>query len=306
MNLTVVLTSHSDPDLKNTVASIRATAGSEVEILIVDDNSVVPVNIANERIIRTAQRIGVGPARTLGVLSASCEWVMTVDAHMRFTPDWLTQFNAIDKKPDRMYCGVCLGLDADNMDVNAHKGEYLGATFNFAGPDANNPRLTQVLEAVWNKSASEPYKIAAPMGASYIVNREFFLKLDPLSNLISWSCDEQSLALSYNLCGDGCYLARHVRIGHKFRREGKDKIPFNIRESEVLYNKLFLIHTMLPPECREILIKKLPRGGELGRAKRLIEDNWRLVEVARARFQSNQKHSFASYLQEFGLAFPTK
>lgn len=308
--LTVIVTSHSDPDVYNTVASIRQTA-PEAAITVVDDHSAKPVTGLEADVIRTPRRIGVGPARTLGAIHAKGKWLLLVDAHMRFTPGWYQNLIAHVAPPQSectLFCGTCLGLDDANMDVTKPKGVYHGATWQFYGRDANAPSKMQILECVWNRGP-EPANgsiIPAVMGACYAVNRRKFLDLMPLRFLRSYGVDEQALSLKFWLGGDGIKLMTDVRIGHKFRTP-KNLVPFPLKGWQTIFNKLFIIHTCLPPDKALILQNKFPRGGEFQMALSKLYEDWHLIAYEQARNADVLKsRTFDDFLSKFQLPFPAK
>lgn len=310
MKLSIVFPCHNDSEIYNSIESARATAGSEVEIVVVDDCSAVPVRQLNDaKIIRTQRRVGVGPARTLGAIHAKEEFLLLTDSHVRFTPGWYeAAMNRITQQEARnvLHCAMCLGLDENNMDVNNPVGRYYGATWNFSGPDANAKGKQQVFECVWGKPVADNSDLPACMGASYFVHRRFFLTLMPLRFLRSWGGDEQALSLKYWLAGDGIRFMENVKIGHKFRTL-KNRVPFQIQNWETIYNKLFIIWTCLPEDLALVLQKRFPNGGDTLKAVQQLHSDWRLVEYERARNKmlfDDAGLSFEDYLTKFGLAFP--
>jgi glycosyltransferase involved in cell wall biosynthesis len=127
--LSVCMTVLEDREEANlTIESIKETAG-DVDIVVVDDASKDPVDIKYSGVSykRNSSRMGVGPSRDVAVSMAKGSYAMIIDSHMRFKPGWYQ--NAMDRLGDPMQAwnGCCLGLDADNMDINKPKGEYCGA-----------------------------------------------------------------------------------------------------------------------------------------------------------------------------------
>lgn len=320
MTLSVIIASHSDADLPNTLDSLRATAGDAVEALVVDDASLHPVSTDKAKVIRTKHRIGVGPARTLGAIHAKGDYLLFVDAHCRFTPGWLEAALArIVGRERTLHCGVCLGLGlvekdrrlkgqnlALNMDINNPNAVYHGAQWNFFGHDRNKPSLTQVFECIWaNPPAADDAQISAVMGAAYFWPRKWFLELNPLAHLRSWAGDEQSMSLKAWLSGGEVRLLSTVRIGHRFRHE-RERPPFNRRMTDDVYNKLFLMHTILPLDKAAILQTKFKRDGTLMTALRRLADDWQHVEIERARNEQMFTRSFDSLLAQFNIPFPNK
>ena len=304
MTLSIVIASYNDNDqLAATVASIRATAPGEVEIVVVDDCSVRPINfIPNIKLARNPRRIGCGPSRFVGAMKASGEYLLICDSHMRFTPGWYEAAMA-KLRPKVLHCGRCLGLGVD-MNVDTSAGVYSGATWNFCGPDQAFPRIHQVFECVWApEQAGDDYEIAAVMGACYFLEREWFIQMNPLRHLHLWGGDEQELSLKAWLSGGEIRLLKSVRIGHLFR-QGQVSNSF-VMPHHVMYNKLFVMHACLPPEMATRLQNKMQRGLQYGIALKNLRDDWHLVETERAYNERIFQRSFQWLLDRFKLPFPS-
>lgn len=318
MTLSVVITSFNDnAELLATVQSLHATT-QHVEVVIVDDASSPPVMLppAGHRIVRTERRIGVGPARHLGALNARGTFILFVDSHCRFTPGWFeASVSRILDRPTTVHCGSCLGLGYNgskqmNMDVTKPNTEYFGATWNFCGPDRNNPRQEQVFETIWAPQRDgDDYELSGIMGACYIVPREWYLRLNCGANLISYGCDEQELALKTWLAGGDCRMLKGLRIGHKFKEARKNQIMlpalYNATDY-VIRNKMFLIQTILPKSHAEILLRHLRFTREFTNARKAVEADWHRVEIERARNQVLFKRDFSWFLSRFGFSFPSR
>jgi glycosyltransferase involved in cell wall biosynthesis len=302
MKLSIIVTTLSDPDLENTIRSIRETAGLNVEIVVVNDNgqlpasSLKPSELGEIKFITNSHRCGVGPSRTIGVHHAKGEYVLIIDSHMRFAPGWYEEaLRRIEGRPHTIHCATMAGLDATHMDVSNPASLYYGGTINVFGKDPNNGSKSQILESVWNKTPpDDDAEIASVLGASYFMPRDWFLKLDALRHLRTWGSDETSLSIKSWLAGGDCRLMRNVIIGHVYQAQGKQ--PFKVPYGHTLFNRLFLIHTLLPDALRDELLEKMPLtygGGEFWTAKKMIEENWHLIEVERAR-------NHAMFVRDFG------
>ena len=305
--LSVVIASHSDRDLPNTLASIRATAGDAPEVIVVDDaggNPVTPSHGAT--VIRNTYRCGVGPSRHIGVLAARGEVVLIVDAHMRFLPGWYDALlNRIALHPDWLICGVCLGLDAQHLDPNRPVGLYHGGTINVMGPDANSKfAKTQVFEATWNKTAPEDNaEICAVMGASYAMHRSWFLKIDALRHLRSWGEDELMLSVKTWLAGGSVRLHHGLRVGHRFRME-RERVPFPIPREDTIHNKLFAIQTLLPAPLAKRLTSALRVNPRYGSYRAGADAGWAEVACEQALNRSLFTRDFYWLAGKFGLHLP--
>lgn len=301
MLLSVVIASHSDSDLPNTLESLRSTA-SGVEIWVVDDASVRPVASEHAGVIRTAKRIGVGPARHLGAMHATGEYLLLTDSHMRFFPGWYDlAMSRLVGRPKTIHCGSC-------HDFGTPDKPYYGARWNFYGSDAKHPRIKQILECVWApKVDADDYPIQAIMGAIYFIPREWFFKLNPLRYLHSWGCDEQSLSLKTWLAGGEIKMLTSVKAAHRFQ-DGNQPYPirFKLNPADTWYNKMFLMHTILPADKANILLTKLPRDRFSREAAARITADWGLIEIEREYNRRLFTRSFDSYLQQFNIPFPDK
>jgi glycosyltransferase involved in cell wall biosynthesis len=306
--LSVIIATHNDHvELANTVASIRATSDADrVEVVVVDDSSSIPVApIERAKLRRNSRRIGCGPSRFVGATMADGEYFLICDSHMRFGDNWYQ--NAMPLlQPKTLHCGTCVAL---GKEMNPNVGSpYHGATWNFCGPFRSgklkdDPRYNQVFECVWGeKPTTDESPIPAVMGASYFIHREWFFELDPLRHLRMWGGDEQELSLKAWLAGGEIRLLNTVRIGHLFR-EGKVSSSY-VMPWHVLYNKLFIAHTCLPPELAMRIHAKFQRELQFSMALSAIRNDWHLLETARSYNLKIFEQSFEWYLEAFGLTFP--
>lgn len=304
--LSIVVTTFDDPQLPATIKSIRDTAGDAPEVIVINDGNpnYVLCGDGMNRLHSNPHRCGVGPSRTIGVHHAKGDYVLLTDSHMRFTPGWYeTAMARIEGRPQTIHCATMAGLNETHMDVDHPASYYYGATLNVYGRDQNKTGDWQILEAVWNKGT--PFadaEIACVMGAAYFMPRDWFLKLDALRHLRSWGSDEVALSVKSWLCGGECRLMRDVIIGHIYQAQGKQS--FNVPYGHTLFNKMFLMHTLLPDALRDDLLSKMCLtfgGGEFFTAKKMIEEFWPLIEVERARNQAMFVRDFNWLRAKFGL-----
>lgn len=308
MKLSVIITTLDDGDLPNTVASIRSTAGDGPEIIVVSDAGFTALSlnhIGNVKVIRNSVRVGVGPSRTIGAHYATGDYLLLCDSHMRFTPSWYDGLeNRFAARPNTIHCATCAGLDSENMNPAAPKAFYYGATIRMYGRDQVDPSKTQVLEGVWNKGAlPDDAELCCVMGAAYFMRRDWFFKLDALSKLRSWGSDEVALSVKSWLAGGDCRLMRNVIIGHKFLTAA-ERQPYTLPPGHALFNKLFLAHTLFPDDLRDYLLEKMQLlygGGAHVIAKKMIAENWHLVEVERARNKAMFTRDFNWLVDKFKL-----
>lgn len=320
MQLSIVITCCNDNEqCRETILSIRATAGYEPEILVIDDCSATPLSAGyitddlQVKLIANTHRCGCGPSRTIGAHHATGDWLLIIDSHMRFLPGWYQEAEKCIKSQDALtlWCATCLGLDSDHMDPNHPVAEYRGATMNFFGPDRNKPSQNQVFEAVWIPKENHPKGndvIPAIMGAAYFINRAWFHELGGLCYLRSWGCDEQILSLKAWMSGGDVRLMHDVRIGHKFLL-AKERQGFRPPPGHVLWNKMFAISTLLPPNHAQTLLERLaasvPRDEQLDLkvATEMFKADCHTIAVERARNNALFTKSLSWYLKEFNITF---
>lgn len=305
MKLSVVIASVNDPDLPNTVASLLSVSKTPPEIIVVDDCSVMARQpLPNDcRVIRCSKRIGVGPARTLGVECANGDAVAICDAHMRFEPHWDEQaLLRIENQPQSLYCTTCCGFTSNKR--KPHAGTYYGARIALCerdGPEAH------IWEARWNTiEPQDDEEIGAVMGACYIMRRAWFEHLQPLRYLRCWGSDEMQLSVKTWLAGGTVRLLKRVRVHHKFHSP-KDRATFQCRVGQPTFNKLLGIHTMTPPELASKLdaaVRVSVPEGEYIEAHRLMAEDPHITILERAWNQNRFTRPFEWLIERFGLSCP--
>lgn len=320
--LSIITASHNDAtETVNTLKSVRETSPPDVEVVVVDDcscTSLVHYVKPDEhtKLVSLSHRIGCGPSRHIAAMQARGDWLFIVDSHVRFKPGWFDEWRALPSRyPEEefnktLFCGTCLGLTSKNMDVHNPTSRYHGATLNLYGPDRNNPKAPrQVYEAVWLPREPEPQdgqELAAVMGACYLINREWFLRLSATRFLYPWGCDEQNLSIATWLAGGTVRLAKNIEVGHKFLLPN-EKQSFGVPPGSVVFNKLASMASLLPPPVAAKLIPLLldsteQRDREV--AKRMFKDLYFLVATQKAHFQSIFVREFSWYCEKFHIPVP--
>jgi glycosyltransferase involved in cell wall biosynthesis len=93
-DVTVIIPSHNRPDLvRRAIATALAQVGVELEIVVVDDGSVIPVasfvDHPQVRVFRNEQAQGVAHARNRGIAAARGEWIAFLDDDDLWSPSKL-------------------------------------------------------------------------------------------------------------------------------------------------------------------------------------------------------------------------
>lgn len=320
MNLSIVIGSLNDTlELNLTIKSILDTVPEAPQIIVVDDCSGCPVWIDPPmkemvELIHNRHRCGVGPSRHIGALRATGDWLLFTDSHMRFVPGWYeaAKQRLNDSEPSDLFCASCLQIDRDHMDVSHPMAEYNGATYNWLGPDRQNPKLDQILECVWlppDKWVEDGGEIPAIMGAGYFMSRSWYYRLGCLRFLRSWGGDEIMLAMKTWLAGGRVRTARTVKIAHKFPAKGDVKW-FNNPFGHVLWNKALAAWSLFPPKTAAFLEERLLKTGRKEEArdreacKAMIRHDWHIIAQEIERNKTIFVRDAKWLADKFGLQLP--
>lgn len=295
--LTIIITTVNEQQETNaTVKSIRETAGSEPEIIVVDDHSDIPQTLEDTsvKLIRNIERKGVGGARHTAAQYAEGKNLLITDCHMRFDKNWYEPaLEAMRNKPQTLHCGTCLGLSEGNMDLEKHRGAYNGATLCMYNESTN-----EVLEGKWvAEKEGDNYDLGCLMGAVYFIPKDFYFKLRGLQDLRGWGSDEPFLSLKAWLAGGEVKLLKKVRVGHKFRSAA----PYCTWSPWMPYNKLMTIYTVLGQRWYDVFKDKFPVSGDNDAAKRFMEKEKVQMDANRTYYQSIFVHTPEWYMNKFNI-----
>lgn len=311
--ISVIITAVNDPRLQSTVRSIRATSDAKaVEVIVVDDCSATKIYCDGaDVVVRNQFRCGCGPSRHIGVLHAQMPWVLLVDAHVQFPAGWYEAAEAVMRNDGgnnrRLFCYPCGVLDKFHQSMASSKATYWnGATINLYGPDRKHPKQKQVLEARWADNKGQDGEIACVMGASYLLERDWFLSLSALRFLKSWGSDEIMLSLKNWLFGGKNYVLAAPPIYHYFYSED-EKQGFSVKKGHTLFNKMFACHTLMPPVLAQVLIARMRLcydGGDYSLGLEMIRESWPIIEIERTRNEAMAHKTFQQYVERFGIPLP--
>jgi|GEM_PF-1046581 len=252
IKLTVIMPFlNEDREVENTIQSIRKTAGLNVNILLINDNSSDDFDYEcialkyGAQYIKNNIRQGVAKSRDLGVNYINTPYFILLDSHMRFYQNdwWSIAIKCLEEDDRAVYCLKCLALNKDGEILDKKIG--FGAYFKFFGDD-----FYSVLEPAWVNAVNQNdsnLEIPCVLGASYIMSKQYWKYLKGLSMLRFYGGDEAYLSLKVWLEGGTCQLIPYVNAGHIFRMEP----PFKIVNVDSIYNKLLISETLLPEDYRQ-------------------------------------------------------
>ena len=318
-----------------TLKSIASTADvRDLEVILVADGGDTSKPRLEEfpfaREIRLSSRQGVDWCRTVGVVQAKADRVLLLDAHMRFPEeDWLSPIlQAIDDKPEGIYCSTCIRLDNEHLRITPDRVHYRGANMTlvtdvndqtmgenktYRHRDSNGNVLPgrEVLEPAWNRKLPESYvmngltriPIGCVLGAGYFFHKRWFAHILGVRGLVGWGTSEPLISAKSWMCGGEVELIPDVRIGHIFRN---GNAPYAVPVSALLYNKLFYMHVVdMPPAVRRRVFHTLPPTPIRAEAVQLFWNQRKptgdFLRVLRGRYV----RSFLDYCKRFEIAVPT-
>jgi glycosyltransferase involved in cell wall biosynthesis len=266
-------------EIERTVASIRETAGDEVDILLVNDNSQDKTDYDavaekyNARYTCNSERQGVARSRDIGIEMCETPYFVLFDGHMRFYHNnwWKAATEALADNDHAIYCLRCFPLNEQfELMENQSMGAYINM-FDTVGDDILN-----VGWSYYDDNPGEPaMKIPCLLGACYAASKRYWNYIRGLTGLRTYGCDEAYLSLKTWLEGGACLLLKEIKVGHIFR----EKAPYAMSTPDLIYNKLFMAETMFPVNYKTIVFRELHKSNpdECAEAMNLLVANKKQV-----------------------------
>ena len=287
-------------EIENTLQSIRETADNHVDILLINDASYDEFNYETVALKHHASyicnetRMGVARSRDIGVENISTEYFLIVDGHMRFYRNnwWNAIVAAIRNNERALYCCKCRALDQKENDITGKPS--FGAFI-----EMYNTENCSTLSPTWSRRDMYPehdlMTIPCVLGASYATSKTYWCYLKGLTGLKMYGSDEPYISLKVWLEGGKCILIKNVEIGHIFR----DQFPYEVRNTEQLFNKLLIAETLLPTEHRDQVYNVLRRTGgiSLRDAMELLLDQAEEIQELKSYYQKITTQTFESFVQ---------
>jgi hypothetical protein len=241
--------------LETTIQSLlQTTRGYAREIVIVDDGSRVPIFLERPelKVVRNPTPIGTSQARRYGVSITKGDVLVSMDAHMRFAPDWL----------DRMLLHVESGalLCTAWWDYELTRPLCWGADFLWCGErDYATARLPGFAFRHRIKYPGQG-AVEVPMliGACYMMLRSSYDRLGGFSPFFrTWGKLEQDLSLRAWIVGLEVKCVTGAHVGHYTR----SKFPYPVRWTDIEFNQVATVRTAFDApvaQAVERLLQPLP------------------------------------------------
>ncbi|MDR1339895.1 MAG: glycosyltransferase [Prevotellaceae bacterium] len=296
---TIIAFLNEGAEIERTVASIRETAGDNVDILLINDGSHDGMDYEtvarkyNARYHVNSIRLGAGPAKNLGTELCETPYFILFDGHMRFYHNdwWNETVNALENNDRAVYCLRCFPLDEQ---YQLMKKSSLGAYIQmFDTPEH------KVLEPAWlygdEKAGISSIQIPCVLGASYAASKRYWQYIAGYTGLRTCGCEEAYISLKTWLEGGTCILLKNLKVGHIFRKE----FPYSISSIDFMYNKLMMAETLLPIKYKNIAFSDIHRSnpGEYEKAMSLLISDSKLITELKTYYKQIFTRDIDSFIE---------
>lgn len=293
--LTVIITFLNEgEEVVKTIKSIRQTAGENVDIILINDNSTDQFDYYNSTVDykviyhENSVRKGVAASRNIGVSLCKTSYFIIIDGHMRFFRDkwWKIIIDNLEQDSRAVYCTVCKPFGSNKKEKNGY-----GAYISFFGEN-----FSDILHPKWIPYEFAPKEntadIPCVLGASYCMSVEYWNKIKGLNFLRYYGEDEAFLSLKVWLEGGKCKLINNVTIAHKFRKQQ----PYPTTNIDSIYNKLVISH-LLMDECYNEYInsKFISYGQEYLITKAAIKRQGKEIDVFKTYINKHFSGKFETF-----------
>ena len=189
------------------------------EIIIVDDQSDVPIHemvdrlIANSRekskvhVIRLDARQGLANAKTIGASSAQASHILFLDGHCRVTPGYAELLMARSlANPNDIIVPHVIDVDAATFDFTAKEGgKKMMFEWNF--------------EFAWFENEASDERVPVASGGLLLMPKAQFMNGKYDRGMLEWGGENIEQSLRAWMCGGRVIVERNAKIGHVFNRK---------------------------------------------------------------------------------------
>jgi glycosyltransferase involved in cell wall biosynthesis len=215
---------------------LRTSDGYRREIVLVDDGSIIPIQIERPGIlvIRNDEPMGSARSRRTGASFANGDVLSFLDPHMSFAPDWL----------DKMMAHVESGalLCSAWWDYELTRCHCWGADFRWCGERDYVAGRCPGFDFRHRTVFPGDGAVEVPMliGASYMMLRSSYDLIGGFSPFFrTWGRLEQDLCLRAWIVGVGVKCVTDARVGHFSRK----KFPYKVCWEDIEFNQLATVRT---------------------------------------------------------------
>jgi polypeptide N-acetylgalactosaminyltransferase len=215
---------------------LRTSDGYPREIVLVDDGSLVPIQIERPDIlvVRNSESLGSARSRRIGASFASGNVLSFLDAHMSFAPDWLNKMMAhVDS--EALLCSAW-------WDYELTRCHCWGADFRWCGERDHVSGRCPGFDFRHRTVFPGDGAVNVPMliGASYMMLRSSYDRIGGFSPFFrTWGRLEQDLSFRAWIVGLGVKCVSEARVGHFSRK----KFPYKVCWNDIEFNQMATVRT---------------------------------------------------------------
>lgn len=270
MKISVIIPSHNDNYTINTTVQSLLNHNKNIhEVLIIDDFSDTPVqDIIQDfdrriRVLRTERNGGVGQAFDLGASSADGDVLYLMGSDIRFDGnDAIEEMcRYADQERNQLVSCGCVGV-TDNVEFErsiANSGVRMGASIKWKifNTDLSAKHILRkdhsyrdILQAKWlREKQSDIADIPCILGATYAVNRGWYLHLKGFQEHRTWGGLEPMISIKSHLAGGGCKIMPDIYTGHMFGRSVSQRSTW-----DMYFNKVYMAYMFFDEDVRDSLL----------------------------------------------------
>jgi len=244
------------------------------DVVIVDDNSTIPVQVKNAKVIRNPVSLGRAASKIIGISSANSPVILVTDLNSNFkTKNWAKYIiEAVLNNPTSITAPSYVPTGQCSL-----KGKIYGGYLDCLTIRRGKP---VVLESRWRVEAPPNKIVDCIKGETYAFDSKFINTIGGYKGIKGW-CPTETVAISLKtrLIGGTCIVLPNVEMEYQFSLEPTS--------SKIVYNKMRLAFVSMPPEISTIIPSLL--AGTLGLKesinefmtdfKQLVEDRDKFQEL---------------------------
>jgi GT2 family glycosyltransferase len=284
----IVIVSHNEGDnLRPSIDSLRDSAPSETEFIVVDDCSTdgstafLSEGYRGVEVIRPERRCGVAAARNFGAEHASGDIIVFSDAHVEAGWNWYEPMCRAAARPD-------VGIAAPTISaLEDTRAKGWGCTF-------RGPGLAQKWLA---RADTEPYEIPLLCGCFMAMRRDLHAYCGGFDEGFGiWGHEDSEIAMRLWLMGYPVVVVPDADVAHMFRRA----FPYKVDFVNTVCGALRMGSLHLGPGPLGKVMEHCSQLSEFPEAfERLLEsDVWERRDQIRKRCQ----RSGEEFIDHFGIA----
>jgi GT2 family glycosyltransferase len=308
MSVSICIPVYNDQlELDRTIESILKTT-KDVEIVVCDDGSKVPIVSEHAKVIRHSNNIGVGAAIDTAVKNSSGDNIVISGSDMYYyQKNWLTNgLKLLDKDYKTIWSTGCCGYNPNTKKVK--KNVRFGAQM-IVKADRSDILKTRrgafsedwkmLFRSKWysKSEVKKNQEVSSLLGACYFITRDWYNHLLGFSLHRYWGTLDSMLAMKSWLAGGSCRVATDIRTAHVFERPSPGR-----GVDWMMYNKIMNVRTLFPDKEEHLLswIADQP-GYEAGLNIANSHPTYREIEVVRDYLQSIFLRDYDWYINKFNL-----